>query len=44
MKQKLLDAAYYMLEIVRITHLLLINQVTYREAFPRKHVNSSKFK
>jgi len=46
MKQKWLDAAYYMLEIMRITHLLLINQVTYHEVFARKHIwippNSNK--
>lgn len=46
MKQKWLDAAYGMLEIMRITYLLLINQVTYHEAFARKHIwilpNSNK--
>lgn len=46
MKQKWLDAAYDVLEIMRITYLLLINQVTYREAFARKHIwippNSNK--
>lgn len=38
MRQKCLGSAYYMLEIIRITHLLPIKQVIYHEALARKHI------